>query len=373
MITVRYQSGTGDEVRCSNRAFTLTELVVAAGVTVMLAAVMLGIVSNVIGITSRATGSIQGNTQATMALDVLTRDLQAAILLATDDVWFAANVQPDQSGVGDTGGSLGLWDPSGGGTGKPGWADPGTDGSSLNLIPAGLNLRDYRFGMAGMWLRFITNVPDENVDGLNNFSAPRAVGYQLVRHRIDANVGSSIRYGLFRTEVRSFEDPSPALPDIPRSVLHSGYNLFALDYCQPGAGGGSDGDPGRIRGPYRSHLLAINVIDFGIRVYERNSSGDLVLSFPLLNSSLGYVATRDPNASQPVAATVAALDYSGTTVRGFPEVVEVSIRVVSEEGAKMLEALETGGSIGFDWWEIALAHSKVFSRRVVLEAQPLRQ
>jgi len=368
MIKVRYQSGTRAEGRCSNRAFTLTELVVAAGVTVMLAAVMLGIASNVIGITSRATGSIQGNTQATMALDVLTRDLQAAILLATDDVWFAANVQPDQSGVGDTGGSLGLWDPSGGGAGKPGWADPGTDGSSLNLIPAGLNLKDYRFGMAGMWLRFITNVPDENVDGLNNFSAPRAVGYQMVRHRIDANAGSSIRYGLFRTEVRSYDESPPIF-----STYHSGYNLFALDYCQPGAGGVSDGDPGRIRGPYRSHLLAINVIDFGIRVYERNSSGDLVLSFPLLNSSLGYAATRNTIASQPVEATVAALDYSGTTVRGFPEVVEVSIRVISEEGAKMLEALETGGSVGFDWWEIALAHSKVFSRRVVLEAQPLRQ
>lgn len=348
-------------------AFTLTELVVATGVTVLLAGIMLGIVSNVIGVSGRATGSIQGHTQATMALDVLTRDLQAAIIMATDEVWFAANVQPDQSGVGDTGGSLGLWDPSGGGSGKPGWADPGTPGSSLNLAPASLDLEDYRFGMAGIWLRFITHVPDHNVGGLSNFSAPRAVGYQVVRHRLDDNESSSIRFGLFRTEVRSYKDGSLL------STFHAGYDLFDLNYCDPDVGGISDKDPGQIRRPTRSHLLAVNVIDFGIRVFERDASGDLVLSFPLAHTDLGYAATMDTTASQPAAATAGSVDYSTNTTRGFPEVVEVSIRVVSEEGAKLLEGLETGSPIGSDWWSIALAHSQVFSRRVVLKAQPLRR
>lgn len=359
--------------RRKQRAFTLTELVVATGVTVLLAGIMLGIVSNVISISGRATGSIQGHTQATMAIDVITRDLQAAILMATDEVWLAANVQPDQTGSGDAGGSLGLWDPSGGGAGKPGWTDPGTDDSSLDLAPANLDLEDYRFGMAGMWLRFITHVPDENVDGLNNFSAPRAVGYQISRHRLDNNADSSIRYGLFRTEVRSY-DESVIPPDHPASTFHSGYDLYAVDYCVSGAVGGSlDGSPGRIRGPFRQHLLAVNVIDFGIRVFERNATGDLVLSFPLDQTDLGYAATLDTSAIQPAAATAGSYDYSGKTTHGFPEVIEVSLRVVSEDGAKLLEGLETGSPIGSDWWSIALAHSRVFSRRIILKAQPLRR
>lgn len=363
-------TGMRPELVARNRrqAFTLTELVVATGVTMLLAGIMLGIVSNVIGISGRATGSIQGHTQATMALDVFSRDLQAAIVMATDEVWLAANVQPDQSGVGDTGGSLGLWDPSGGGTGKPGWSAPGTAGSSLNLDPTSDELEDYRFGMAGMWLRFTTHVPDHNVGGLDDFSAPRAVGYQIVRHRLNADPNASIRYGLFRTEVRSYDETPPIF-----STFHSGYDVFHLDYCQPGVGGSSDGDPGRIRGPFRPHLLAVNVIDFGIRVFERNASGDLVLSYPLAHTDLGYAATRDATASQPTAATVEGVDYSGYTTRGFPEVVEVSMRVISEDGARLLEGLETGSPIGSDWWSVALAHSQVFSRRVVLKAQPLRR
>ena len=48
-------------------------------------------------------------------------------------------------------------------------------------------------------------------------------------------------------------------------------------------------------------------------------------------------------------------------------IVEVFVRVLSEEGARLIHQLESGNVFG-DWWDVAERFSKVFSIRVVVES-----
>jgi hypothetical protein len=61
----------------------------------------------------------------------------------------------------------------------------------------------------------------------------------------------------------------------------------------------------------------------------------------------------------------------------FPQVVDVMIRVLTEDGARRLDALEAGaGRLGLRpaqyptdaewWWGLVEANSEVFTRRIVL-------
>ncbi|MDB6126754.1 MAG: prepilin-type N-terminal cleavage/methylation protein, partial [Verrucomicrobia bacterium] len=67
---------------------------------------------------------------------------------------------------------------------------------------------------------------------------------------------------------------------------------------------------------------------------------------------------------------VADLDYRAKSLDGpmaerMPWVVDVVLRILTDDGARMIAGLENGRIAG-DWWEIALAHSHVFTRRVVV-------
>ncbi|MFT3828438.1 MAG: hypothetical protein QM691_01905 [Opitutaceae bacterium] len=345
--------------RFGDAAFTLVELLVASAVTVVLAGLMIAMLTQLARTWARAGGGLSARQEADHALDVLTRDLQSAIMRRDGRVWLAATVQPDQSGAGDAGGTLGSWSPP---VRKPGAADPGTAESSLGLEPASGRIEDCRFGMAGVWLRFVTNIPDRNAQP-GDTSAPRVVSYQLVRRAVSAAAGSAQRYALFRAEVRPYADESPARE---RSAFAVGFDVFAAGYNAT-AGGGNLGDGGTVRRPRRDLLLANDVIDFGVRFLRRDPiapDGARVL-FPAANGSVGFAATTDATA-RPPNPDVAA----GAMSHGFPSEAEVLVRVLTEEGARQIEALEAGRSVGRGWWEIALAHSVVLTRRVTLEAVP---
>ncbi|HLP01693.1 MAG TPA: hypothetical protein VK163_06680, partial [Opitutaceae bacterium] len=260
---------------------------------------------------------------------------------------------------GDAGGTLGAWSPA---VRKPGAANPGGAESSLALEPNSGRIEDCRFGMAGVWLRFVTNVPDRNAQP-GDTSAPRVVSYQVIRRTVSGAAGSAQRYALFRAEVRPYADDSPARE---RSSFTVGFDVFALPY-NAASGGGNLGDAGTVRRPRRDLLLANDVIDFGVRFVRRdpNAPGGERVLFPAVNGNLGFAATTDTTARPPnpdVAAS--AMSY------GFPTEAELLVRVLTEEGARQIEALEAGRLAGPGWWEIALAHSVVLTRRVTLEAAP---
>jgi len=326
------------------RAFTLLEVLVAAAVTVLLTALLLGVVSQVLGSWTRVSGTLTTAGQAGVILDHLAQDLEAAVLRADDAVWLAATVQRDQTGTGDADMSGVNWSA----TSKPSGL------ASLRLIPASERMEDCRFGQAGVWLRFFTTQPDSN-DSLSNRSAPRAVAYQLVRRR----VGDRYAYQLFRSQVRPGDGSA--------STYSSGYDLFAAAYNTPN---GSAQHPGNVRRPNAGFLLGNHVVDFGLRLYQRTPSGDLMLVFPVTNEhGQTFAATTHPTATPP--------GYAGRPVtRGFPAVVEVMVRVLDDEGAQLIWNLESGriappDGIARDayWWTLAETHGRVFTRRIVIRSE----
>jgi type II secretory pathway pseudopilin PulG len=377
--------------------FTLVELIVAVGITAGLAAIMLTIVVNLLDTAGRASGSLVSSNQAQVALDFLAQDLESAVMRADGNVWLAATIQPDQTANGDSAAGMAVWTAPANGVLKPVTGAPGASDASLDLYPSSNLLEDYRFGMAGVWLRFFAVQPDNTRDVFDedgdddrfevlpeDASAVRAVGYQMARYSVQE--GGSIRYGLFRSWVRPHDWESGKAG---RSVFEVGYNLF-LDsssmatYSNPGfrdangvAGNFRPGDAGCIRRPDRTLLIANNVIDFGVRFYGPDSDGDLEILFPVSlnggspNNHRGFAAWAGsgsaplpPNPS-PWAPPGAQMSY------GFPTVAEVFLRVLSDEGAQILEAYERNPFPGKTWWDVALENSRVYTRRVEMKGRVL--
>jgi prepilin-type N-terminal cleavage/methylation domain-containing protein len=360
--------------KLSGRAgFTLIELMVAIGVTALLVSLMLTITINVMGGWNKSSGSLTSGNQARLVLDMLSRDLQGLVMKQDDNVWLAATIQQNQTGGGDTGMSGdAAWAASGSGTVKPAGAQ------SLN-IPNSTppNLEDYRFGQAGTWLRFFTSIADTNEADKNgtdtHVSAPRAVAYQIVRAPV-VQGSQEYRYQLFRSEVSS------------DNSFVAGYDLFAAAYNSTAEIIETNVTPATIKGAGlirrpetaskdRRLVLANNVIDFGVRIFTRETAGvtaGLLKPTPDFPSSnhKGFAATKWRNA---LPATKPLSDSSlstGEIAKGFPAVVEVFFRVLTDEGVLQIENLEKGLIPG-DWWDIALKNSKVFTRRIELKANAL--
>ncbi len=334
------------------RGFTLVELLVASAVTVVLAGLVVAMLAHMTRTWARASGGLAARQQAALALDLVARDLGSVVVRADGRAWLAATVQGDQSGSGDTGGSLADWT-------SPERKPPTVPGRSLRLAPRSGRLEDCRFGMAGVWLRFVAQVPDAN-DGVANASAPRVVAYQIVRRPVAAGAGARCRYGLFRSEVRPYADAEPARS---RSTFVVGHDVFAPAYNST-AGGWNLGDAGTVRRPRRDHLLANDVIDFGVRFLRRDAAtGRESVLFPVGDGNLGFAAT-----SVAGRLTVNPEVDGAAMTYGFPTAAEVFVRVLTEEGARLVEAMEEGRSAPTDWWALAEANSIVMTRRVEMEA-----
>ena len=293
--------------KAARKGFTIIELLVAVGVTVLLVSLMLGIVTNISSGWSRSSGSLESGNQARLVLDRMASDLQAAILRRDTNAWLAATVQASGSG----------------------WTSGGTNTFS---IPSGTppKLDVYRFGPYGVWLRFFSTVPDTNA-GVSTISAPRAVAYQI--KRVPIVTGSNeIRYQMFRSEVA---------PDVTFRV---GYNLLDAKYNTTDDGGSLS-----IRTPPLSMVIANNVVDFGVRIYEGTT-----LKFPLSGTD-SYLATTDTT--------------KGTNI-GYPDAVEIFVRILSSEGAQQVALMEAG-TIPGNWWDIVQANSRVYTRRIEIKSKSL--
>jgi len=354
----------------SRRAFTVVELLVAAAITAVLAALLITITTTVLGSWDRSRSGLVANNQAKIALDQIAADLEAAVFRLDGRVWLAATVEEDQSGQGDSGATFAVWSYPAQGTPKPNAL--GTNGS-LEFEPAGFTVpaaqqpfEGYRFGMAGLWLRFFTVEPDRNND-VGNLSAPRAVGYQIVRCRLGAGASASVQYRLFRSWVR------------PDSSFVEGFSLFESTTTagSPSAynnGNGSEGAPGSLRRPNETYELAADVVDFGIRFWSRSATGERILLFPTGPTNLGFAARSGTPVSGgadsvPLAPAGRVPDFSQMTY-GFPDEADVFIRVIDGDAVGTLQAIERGDIVGVDWWEWVESNSKVFTRTVRMSGRP---
>ncbi len=352
------------------KGFTLVELMVAIGVTALLVSLMLTITLNVMGGWNKSAGSLTSGNQARLVLDMIARDLQGAVIKKDGNVWLAASIQQNQFSGGDTGMTGDAsWTATGSGTIKPSANSLSIPNMSGSIPP---DLDGYRFGQAGTWLRFFTSITDTNTPDTSagsttdsHVSAPRAVAYQIIRAPVVFG-SKEYRYQMFRSEVSS------------ENSFAAGYDLFAAAYnstavvtetTSPTTIKGA----GIIRRPEtasndRRLVIANNVVDFGVRVFTRDSNNASVLVYP--KTTLGFAATI-PSASVPAPVPNPAPASGAVTYDyGIPSVVEVFMRVLTDEGVLQIDNLENGRITG-DWWDIALKNSKVFTRRIELNSSGL--
>lgn len=362
----RHRAGAG---------FTIIELLVAVGVTAVLVSLMVAITINLLNAWNRSSGQLGANASARLILDQLSQDLNGAIFKRDGNVWLAATLQDNQTGAGDTDMATANW--STGVNVKP----DDDDGSMLLTGDTGVNsIADFRFGQAGVWLRFFTTPPGANDDTLEEVSAPRAVAWQIVRRQLgSAAATAQYSYHLFRSETRPFavdDTGTTTVDEGDDNVFAVGYNLFMADGGTGSIGYNRGnavavGNVGNIRRPTADQLIGVDVIDFGIKLYERNAAGNLVEVFP----------GATPPASAPftyaaTSSTSKTLTGSGTITRGFPVEAEVLVRILTPEGARLIAAFEAGNIVRSPdfandddfWWDLATKHSKVYTRRVELKA-----
>ncbi len=354
------------------RAFTLLELLVAASITVVISGFFFAIVRNVGTTWTRASGRLGADAQARLVLDQLALDLQGALFRDDGHVWFAADIL-------DTNGNSGLWVAAQ----TPNNAKPA---GSTSLVLNSPSIADARFGLAGVWLRFFTTSRGTNTTANPaTISAPVAVGYQVVRRFTATNpLNQNTAYLLHRAEVR------PGAVSSRLGVLESGYDLTAAAYTTGGANndGSSTGDPRSVQAPGTNagtrnldSIIADNVVDFGIRCYVRDATqpGGLRLIFPASAAGVpgGTAATR-LRSSLPSSVPAA----SGNATSPFPDVVDVMIRVLTDDGAELIANLEKSPAQpptrpqkylnnAAWWWGVVQENSRVYTRRIVLRAQPL--
>jgi type II secretory pathway pseudopilin PulG len=372
--------------KANYRAFTIIELLVALSVTALMVALMLTIVTNVLSGWNRSTGTLTAGNQARLLLDQIATDLQASIIKSDGNTWMVATIQRNQtspsgdSGLGSADVFLPRWNPSSPLTYKPRGGnsfDPAAIRTSatpsLNIDAADRGkIEQVRFGQAGVWLRFFSTPPDSNT-GIADYTAPQAISYQMIRAHAggqNATRTTAISYYLFRSVVTA------------QNTFAAGYDLAASASYNTAVG--TDGAAGTVRQPNAAHLIANDVIDFGVRIFERDATGALYEAFPVRRTTAGIVVGAPP-VSAPISYVATSNPtplYGGfggsaaATVGGLPAVVEVMVRVLTPEGVRTIQAYEEnptsfGGASDAKWWELAEANSKVYVRRVEIRSRPL--
>jgi type II secretory pathway pseudopilin PulG len=362
-------------------AFTIIELLVALTVTAAISGMMVAIVINILNAWSRSSATLTSGNQVRQILDLIATDLSSMVMVRSTDVMFAATIPLKQTLTGDAKVTSAAW-PSA--NIKPEDTVGGTP-VSLQRAPADRDLANYRFGQAGVWLRFFTQPADNTSPALSDLSAPRAVSYQIIRNRVGSST-APYTYQLFRSEVRPHHTDNPANQ---KSTFANGYDLFGNNgYNDPSlaSGGTNLADAGGIRRPRAESVLANGVIDFGVRIYVYSTDtedidvdGDktevlLNEAFPMnrrqtTNTNYRVFAASTDTTKVQSFTTLSGNFTANRTSYGYPAVVEVMVRILTPEGVEIIQAYETdpvrfGGATTTKWWELAEANSKVYTRRI---------
>ncbi|MFA6288379.1 MAG: prepilin-type N-terminal cleavage/methylation domain-containing protein [Opitutaceae bacterium] len=362
------------------RGFTIIELLVATAITALLMTLMVTIITGVTKSWNSSSGKLTSGGQARLILDQITKDLQCAIFRSDGNTWLSARILSDTTTTGNSGTETWV-----SGTNTKPYAnstDLAATGSSVAASDKG-SMAAARFGKAGAWLRFFTTQPGTNTGSNDNLSAPVAVGYRIMREPVTTNNSSTVRYMLYRGQVS------------PTNTFAAGYDLndtTATHYPVPTAQPADGGTVASLYWPARKEVLAENVVDFGVRMYvkETTVAGGTVMRLifpaaaqPVQGASpysgapyqmLSPVTASDAQTfhNSKSGATASATDYYANT---FPDVIEIMVRVLTSDGVQKLELLEnppsgyTAPSNAPTWWEIVEANSTVYTRRIEINAK----
>lgn len=291
--------------------FTLLELLTAVAITLVLAAVMLSIVTAVLEGWRRAQDRFTTDSEATLVFDYLERDLGSALFRSDGQTWMALDLSDDTLAAHGWVVAAQM---------KPAAVD------TVPIVAGRPELMQARFGRSGIWLRLFTS----DAPSMSDRTLPVAVGYQIVRRQLSSanQDAATARYGLYRRVVGSEE------------VFSVGYDVHRHAAALT---------------PARTEdLLATNVIDFGVWLHRRELDGRLTRLFPATASDRGFAI--DSMADQP-------------------DIADIVLRILTEEGATRISALEQGREIvpaGVDpdtwWWQTAERSSHVYVHRIELRS-----
>jgi prepilin-type N-terminal cleavage/methylation domain-containing protein len=309
-------------MRVSRNGFTLIELMAALGVTAVIGYFFISIGRDFVIAWDHVGDSVARETEARGALDTIARDFESAFFREGDDVMFAVDVLNDNSGA--------KWE---GGTKRP--------------IADGFDPSLHQYGWAGLWVRMFTSAPSFN-----------AVGYRIIRTTIKDGVGEA-RYMLYRN-VASMK---ATVFEAEAALIEASSDVFDFE------SGMYLGASGYIVGTDRANILAINVVDFGVRLYvyetdpvNQDPSGDdapdgLRLIFPADESSA-------------LESSVESLFHRGSTFLEaaddedrYPDVVEVFLRVLNQDGADEILEMEEAGDDSL-WVETVEKKSRLYRRYI---------
>lgn len=331
----------------SIRGFTLLELLVAVTITLVIAGLMLAVTTEVLNLWRRSQASHTQTTTARQVFDLLEQDLQSAIWRRDTNRWLAADILDSPGSLSNHGWLLG-----------PGLMKPANGGSLLPLPAPEAGgerlLQNARFGLSGGWLRFVTT----NVE--SGGSLPTVVAYQIARRPITGDPlvtnPAAVRYSLYRSAISNTD------------TFAAGYDVTSSGYASntnnPSSASSTAYRAARnVMNPSHANLLGSNVVDFGCWLYVRNPDRTLLRIYP--------AGTADTS-HQAVGNSIAADTR-------YPEVADLMLRILTEEGATLLEAIEAGRvprppTYGTDaewWWGVVKANSKVFTRRIEIKGGAL--
>jgi type II secretory pathway pseudopilin PulG len=324
--------------------FTLLELLVAVIITLVLAGLMLTVVTNTLNLWHRTQDNFSTSAQAKLTLEMVERDLQAAVLRKDGVTWLAVDVINNS-------GSLATH----------GWLTPTaaikpatTESQRLVPVTTGATplIGDARFGLSGAWLRFITT----NVE--SGGSLPIAVSYQIARRpltgTIVATTQADMRYTLFRAAVST------------DNTFATGHDVM-VGYGSGSVTPAASRNQATLTNPNSGDALATNVVDFGVWLYVRDAvTGGLRRIFPADNRDLAHAAHDTGTAAD---------------ANRLPEVADVMVRILTGQGATLLAEIESGNgrvtrpsyyaSDAEWWWAVVEANSRVYTRRVEVKGAAL--
>ncbi|HVU16561.1 MAG TPA: prepilin-type N-terminal cleavage/methylation domain-containing protein [Candidatus Didemnitutus sp.] len=294
--------------------FTITELLVAMGITLILAALVLAVVVRTGDVARRVSDSLTLSSRTQQVCDRIESDCQCVLRRRDANTWLTAQTRDNSTDLRDRfGWSL---DVPTGGTIKP--AGPISLDALAEADTRGGRPGEARFGMGGCRLCLVA---------LGSDARPHLITCQIQRRKIsDAASG----YFLMRSDTPLSLNRPPAIDD--DSVEAS-------------------------EAPGRADILAEGVVDFGVWLGRRDTSS---------RDGVRCVYPRSATDTDSFSCNGApGSDYAGRN----PDCVDIIVRFLTSEGIQKLSAFEAGqgrrqAGSDTDWWNLVRAHSTVVVRRI---------
>lgn len=300
-------------------AFTLIEIMVATVIMVVLVGLVIQITSEVLKVWNRSSGKLSANAEARIALEMLTQDLETAVIRNNGMRWLEAETKTINSIAGYQPQTINmmLFSPA---------LDRPKEDNSGNPIPGDI---------CGVQYELVYQNP---------ISSAKTEDKMFALHRRVIDPPTTFNELMGETNQETFTKWADG--ELPPTDKLAGLDLDP--YPAPS-------DP--------TNYLVGHVANFRVDFYVIDENGDEVL-----------VPTPPPVAYGGTTPSVGP--GASNTALAFPlTYAEISLTVLSDEGTKLLQNLDLGrGGTGYEageGTEIVKQHGEVFTRRVNFVARPL--